>query len=1132
MDFDLKQALTESLSNFEITMSIMITIAIAVVTVLIILYVGVWKFRTKVLPSRTESPRKPRFRKRDKVLFYGRKMLRKVRSFTKNTMTAYSGLGPGRGRGIKKRQIVVKLAKRLLRMRRDPTQPQLRVKEPPQSFLEADSSELQGNDFRLPSEVLYMLKSVRVFGHFKEPLFLELVKHMESRSVPSGGYLFQIGDMDDSIYVVQSGKIDVIVSESDGTEYIVKELSAGDCVHSLLSVLDVLTGHPSPYKTVSAKAVLDSTILRYVYLVHLWVYSSYREQATRGLALDPQHPLHSKLIQSPVHRAENNPPQHLSCYQSLHEVPTRTSESVSKHVFSVAPEKDQTDTRGPSDFDVACLQARVSSLDRSYSLPQPQVYIAFFYNIHKTVCRKELIAMAIHLVEEVHFSVCIYLLKMDLKITSSRHRPRTKFNSDVNNDLILKLAKADLITLLKLKNESLLEGKLHVKYLKAGAVLIRQGDQDASLVFVVSGKMQVLQQIVGESSKEALLFEAQPGDIVGSLAVLTGEPSFFTIRAKTDVRVVIISKDDFYIIMREQPSVVLNVAYTTLARMTPFVRQIDFALDWMVIEAGKALFRQGDHSECIFIVLTGRLRSVITLAGGKKELTGEYGRGELVGIVEVLTQTERATTVIAVRDTELAKMPAELLNLIKRKYPQIVTRLIHLLGQRILGHLQNKNTVALTGNGVSVENRQSVTNLATVAVLPISKDVPLTNFTLELQHSLNAIGPTTRLTSDIIKARLGAAALESVNEFRLFSWLGQQEDIHRMVLYQCDFTMTKWSKCCIRQADCILIVGLAENGPAVGEVETQMETIYVRAQKELILLHKEDAEKPRRTVEWLNARGWCSTHHHIRCSKRIFSRRSLSQTLDMYQKLFQSEADRQSDFSRLARSLTGTSIGLVLGGGGARGLAHVGLIRAMIEAGIPIDMVGGTSIGSIIGALWCEERNITRFTQRAREWSMIMASLWQKIIDLTYPVTSMFTGEDVGYNHGKTLFSGWKKGGLIQKLFNEKKLEKVKEPNLMAQQQHTQPAVPVMAYFTDLAEMVSRIDEPTKPIFYTQNDSDSDGSFESEVLLGDVEFDEDCDDEDEEEEFDEHDEDIFENDVIVEENPAFSHGSPEGILQQ
>ena len=52
------------------------------------------------------------------------------------------------------------------------------------------------------------------------------------------------------------------------------------------------------------------------------------------------------------------------------------------------------------------------------------------------------------------------------------------------------------------------------------------------------------------------------------------------------------------------------------------------------------------------------------------------------------------------------------------------------------------------------------------------------------------------------------------------------------------------------------------------------------------------------------------------------------------------------------RVLTGTSVGLVLGGGGARGIAHVGMIRAIIEAGIPIDQVAGVSSGSIMGALY------------------------------------------------------------------------------------------------------------------------------------------------------------------------------------
>lgn len=78
-----------------------------------------------------------------------------------------------------------------------------------------------------------------------------------------------------------------------------------------------------------------------------------------------------------------------------------------------------------------------------------------------------------------------------------------------------------------------------------------------------------------------------------------------------------------------------------------------------------------------------------------------------------------------------------------------------------------------------------------------------------------------------------------------------------------------------------------------------------------------------------------------------------------------------SDFSRVARWLTGNSVGLVLGGGGARGAAHVGMLKAIQEAGIPVDMVGGVSIGAFMGALWCAERNIASVTQKAREWSKV-----------------------------------------------------------------------------------------------------------------------------------------------------------------
>ena len=58
----------------------------------------------------------------------------------------------------------------------------------------------------------------------------------------------------------------------------------------------------------------------------------------------------------------------------------------------------------------------------------------------------------------------------------------------------------------------------------------------------------------------------------------------------------------------------------------------------------------------------------------------------------------------------------------------------------------------------------------------------------------------------------------SIHEYRLSGWLAQQEDINRIVLYQTDSTMTPWTQRCIRQADCILIVGLGDQEPALGQV--------------------------------------------------------------------------------------------------------------------------------------------------------------------------------------------------------------------------------------------------------------------------------------------------------------------------
>ncbi|XP_064146862.1 patatin-like phospholipase domain-containing protein 7 isoform X2 [Loxodonta africana] len=980
----------------------------------------------RVKQSRQLQPAAPqyRFRKRDKVMFYGRKIMRKVTTLP-HTLVESSAAPRQR---VKKRTKVLSLARRILRFKKE--HPTLQPKEPPPSLLEADLREFDLKSSRLPSEVLYLLQNVRVLGHFEKPLFLELCKHMVFVQLQEGEYMFRPGEPDNSVYVVQDGRLEVCIQDTDGTEVVVKEVLAGDSVHSLLSILDIITGHPAPYKTVSARAAAPSTILRLPADALRGVFERYPETLVRVVQIIMVR------LQRVTFMALHN---YLGLTTELFNpesqaIPLVSVASVAKRQMSGGlderPEKPLRPQEAPdSDGGGTLVVGSGPLLRRSLSVPLPSAYegleVPVPDELWKAVaggpspaapsgsavgaCSDLQVACDrsrtfSHADEHAGSAVAVRSKKsVMVSETPSAVFHYSESHSDEavasrKTDAIFRAAKKDLLTLMKLDDPSMLDGRVTLRHVPAGTVVSRQGDQDVNILFVVSGLLHVYQREI-DSEEDTCLFLTHPGEMVGQLAVLTGEPLIFTIKANRDCCFLSISKAHFYEIMRKQPTVVLGVAHTVVKRMSSFVRQIDFALDWMEVEAGRAIYRQADKSDCTYVVLSGRLRSV-TQKDGKKRLACEYGRGDLIGVVETLTHQARATTVHAVRDSELAKLPAGALMSIKRKYPQVVTRLIHLLGEKILGSLQqgtaagHQHGLTMAGNQWDVGNPAS--NLATVAILPVSEDVPLPAFALELQYALRTIGPVLLLTSDNVKQRLGSAALDSVHEYRLSSWLGQQEDTHRIVLYQADSTLTPWTQRCIRQADCILIVGLGEQEPTVGQLEQMLENTAVRAQKQLILLHREEGPEPARTVEWLNMRSWCSGHLHLCCPRRVFSRRSMPKLVEMYERVSQRTPDRHSDFSRLARVLTGNAIALVLGGGGARGCSQVGIIRALAEFGIPVDMVGGTSIGAFMGALYSEERDYSRMRIRARQWAEDVTSMVNTVLDLTYPITSMFSG--AGFN--------------------------------------------------------------------------------------------------------------------------------------
>ncbi|KAL7836822.1 hypothetical protein AOLI_G00281060 [Acnodon oligacanthus] len=981
---------------------VLIGVAVAVSLISVIIFFLYRRYK----PREQQAPQY-RFRKRDKVMFYGRKIMRKVQ-----TLSSPVNSGSVSQKRSRKRTKVLSIARKILRIRREP--PTLQPKEPPPSVLEADLTEFDVQNSHLPLEVLYMLKNVRVLGHFEKPLFLELCRHMVFVELQQGEGLFRPGDIDDSIFVVQDGRLDLCIHESDGTELVVKHVLPGDSVHSLLSILDIITGYPAPYKTVSARAAAPTTVLRLPATAFQSVFEKYPETLVRVVQIIMVRlqrvtflALHNYLgLTTELFNPENQAVPLDTVASVLGEGGPgrghRRHSQTEEHTADKLPTHSNVERHGDADSGKSSPTHSLSASfrkSRSMSTPADSLVSAGSGDlntaferlaknevpsnpaVHKSILKKT--------VTMQHAPSAVYLYSDTGGHTGHVH------HSKVN--AIFQAAKKDLLKIFPLQDPSLLEGRVTLRQVKGGCVVAKQGDQDVSMQFVISGTLHVYQRMI-DRNEDMCLFVTHPGELVGHLAVLTGEPLIFSVRAHRDCSFLSISKTHFYEIMRAEPRVVLNVAHTVVRRVSSFVRQIDFALDWMAVEAGRAVYRQGEKSDSTFIVLSGRLRSVIMREDGKKELAGEYGRGDLIGVVEALTHMNRATTVHAVRDSELAKLPEGALNSIKRKYPQVVTRLIHLLGQKILGNMQQvSGPLSVHGLGLHTPGSKwdagnPASNLSTVSILPVSDEVPMTAFTLELQHALSAIGPTLLLTSDIIKQRLGAAALDSVHEYRLSSWLGQQEDIHRIVLYQSDSTLTPWTQRCIRQADCILIVGLGEQEPTVGELERMLEGSAVRAQKQLVLLHREDGPPPRGTAEWLNMRSWISRHLHLSCPRRVFSRRSLPKLREMYQRVFEKPPDRHSDFSRLARVLTGNAIALVLGGGGARGSSQVGIIRALCEAGIPVDLVGGTSVGSLMGALFAEERSYSRMRVRAREWAMEFGSMFKRILDLTYPVTSMFTG--------------------------------------------------------------------------------------------------------------------------------------------
>ncbi len=355
------------------------------------------------------------------------------------------------------------------------------------------------------------------------------------------------------------------------------------------------------------------------------------------------------------------------------------------------------------------------------------------------------------------------------------------------------------------------------------------------------------------------------------------------------------------------------------------------------LPAGRNLFHQGDPGDAFYVVVAGSLGIYVRSPPNDQRLIAIVGEGEAVGELALISGQPRSATVTAIRDSELLRIAKTRFDFLLKKHPDLMSGLM-----RILVHRLRRLSM---GHSAAIEPH-------TAAFLPAHDGVDTHEVAERLAECLRRHGASV--------AVVGTEGLEESPQ-----WFSELERNHDHVFLHGTSDEAAWTRICARQADRIMIVA----GPDwSGATNLPDDLLQQRAQHQLldlIVLQPPGTEHPRNTGAKIDAVPF-NRHFHIR-------------------------PHRDTDWERLSRVIKGQGVGLVLSGGGARAFAHVGVIRALADADIPIDFIGGTSMGGIIAAGIAMEWSPDELTERIND------AFVQKnpLSDITLPLLGMVKGKRV-----------------------------------------------------------------------------------------------------------------------------------------
>jgi NTE family protein len=368
------------------------------------------------------------------------------------------------------------------------------------------------------------------------------------------------------------------------------------------------------------------------------------------------------------------------------------------------------------------------------------------------------------------------------------------------------------------------------------------------------------------------------------------------------------------------------------------LRRLLSEANWFGLPGGMLLKRDGENDRALFLVVTGSLGVFVEDEKAGKRLVAHIPAGETVGEMSLISgEDSHSAQLVALRDTELLRISPDGFESLIARHPLVMMNLMRVLVKRLQ------------------ETTQRPADLAR----------PKTFALIPLQDGLGDEPIARRIASVLVQMGSKAAVLDANSAEQSAEWFNAFEAAHDVVFYRGDAPDSTWTQLCLRQADRILL--LAESDKPLPLRPLDLPAFKERATglPQLLLLHR-SGRADELPEHFALRSGLFESHHHVR-------------------------AHNMDDIRRLARFISGRAVGLVLAGGGARGFAHIGVLKALIEAKVPFDHLGGTSMGGIIAAGVALEWNLDELIARMRD--VFVKS--NPLSDYTIPLIALVRGKKV-----------------------------------------------------------------------------------------------------------------------------------------